>query len=73
MLPAVLKELIMSFLKTCRVCHTTYADNMFECEDDNPECGFYKTCDDCRVVFVTHEGPMCRIHGQEWYEAEFGS
>ena len=71
MLPTVLKDLILSFLKTCQICHTTYAENQFECEDNNSECGFYKTCDTCREVTITYEGPMCRMHGEEWYQQEF--
>ena len=80
MLPVVLEELIKSFLQTCRVCYTTYIDNMFSCEEeDDSECGFYKTCDACREVYMTHEGPMCLMHGEheqwseaeQWYEAEF--
>ena len=74
MLPVVLKELIMSFLQTCRVCYKTYMDNMYECEEyDNDECGWCETCDDCREVFMTHEGPMCLLHGEEWNEAEYQS
>jgi hypothetical protein len=66
-----LKDLIMSFLQTCQVCHTTYLKNQFECEDSNPECCWHRTCDHCRELFVTHEGVMCTKHGEEWYQHEF--
>ena len=71
-MPQDITNLILSFLQTCQVCHTTYVENQFECEEDNnSECGFVKTCDTCREVTITHEGPMCRLHGDEWYEHEF--
>ena len=74
MLPVVLKELIMSFLQTCKVCYTTYTDNVYECEEEyDSECEWCETCDGCREVFMTYEGPMCVLHGEQWNEAEFES
>ena len=29
----------MSFLQTCKVCYTTYTDNVYECEEEyDSEC-----------------------------------
>ena len=74
MLPVVLEELIMSFLKTCKVCYKTYADNMFVCEETwDSDCEWCETCDDCREVYMTHEGPMCPLLGELWEDSEFHS